>query len=306
MKKVLKIIVLILLVVSIILCGIGIYYKVFMKKISFYTEDKQLIETVYVKKGNKVELIEEPKIKNWEFIGWAIDGNKNNIFDKDKVVDDNYNLYASYIHYYEVSFSDIDGKELFDTQVIKEGESATKPEEPYKPANDFLGWTFNGNEFIFDNKIDQNTELVASWLTYEPYELGIFGLHCATTSKTSYGYSYNDIKKLTKGLEFVCYMGGEVKGSEHYMQSISYQFEYGKGFKLVKAADSAKVTNNLREITLKKPAAVYDEINYYFKVVDISDPNELYVKATDIKVQTNDGGHYSSPDLELLDLTKNE
>ena len=97
----------------------------------------------------------------------------------------------------------------------------------------------NGETFDFSKKIEDDMVLVASWRKYEKYDLPVYGFHCAIKEKDTYGYSYNDIKKVYNGLEFVCYIGAKIRESEHYFRTIMYQLEYGSGFKLVKAKDSA-------------------------------------------------------------------
>ena len=144
-----------------------------------------------------------------------------------------------------------------------------KPEYPVKHNCEFLGWTENGEEFDFESPIEKDITLVATWREYEKYNLPVYGFYCAIKEKISYGgYSQKDIKKVYNDLEFICYIGAEIIGNEHYFRTIMYQLEYGNGFKLLKANDSATVENNIRKIKLEIPSAMHDEIEYTFKVID--------------------------------------
>ena len=122
--------------------------------------------------------------------------------------------------------------------------------------------------------------------------------------KDTIGYSYEKIKKLNKGLEFVCSLSGEVSGSTHNIKSISYILEYGKGITLTKTNDKATVKNNVRVVTLKQPETVFTTNEFHFKITDVSNKDELYVKMKDIKYKTTDDKYYYSPDKEIMDLTK--
>ena len=64
---------------------------------------------------------------------------------------------------YEVIFNSDGGSDV-DTQVVKYGEKAVKPEDPTMKGYNFLGWfDKDGNPFDFDTEITRKTELKAQW-----------------------------------------------------------------------------------------------------------------------------------------------
>ena len=64
---------------------------------------------------------------------------------------------------YEVIFNSDGGSDV-DTQVVKYGEKAVKPEDPTMKGYNFLGWfDKDGNPFDFDTEITHKTELKAQW-----------------------------------------------------------------------------------------------------------------------------------------------
>ena len=64
---------------------------------------------------------------------------------------------------YEVIFNS-DGGSAVDTQIVKYGEKAVKPEDPTMKGYNFLGWfDKDGNLFDFDTEITHKTELTAQW-----------------------------------------------------------------------------------------------------------------------------------------------
>ena len=64
---------------------------------------------------------------------------------------------------YEVIFNSDGGSDV-DTQIVKYGEKAVKPEDPTMKGYNFLGWfDKDGNPFDFDTEITHKTELKAQW-----------------------------------------------------------------------------------------------------------------------------------------------
>ena len=303
MKKAIKVILIILIVLGLIAAGIGCYFHFFIRNVTFKDDNGTILYEVRLKKGEAVSVPQEPTKHNCEFIEWRKDGQT---YDFKSEVNDDITLVAEWKYFYDVKFMDEDESELAETQRIEKGNKVSEPEKPYKKFNDFLGWK-NGEElFNFDSPIEQDINLIASWQKYEKYDLDVYGFHCAVKEKAEYGYDYNPIKKVKKGLKFLCYMGAEIRGNEHYFKTISYQLEYGKGIKLLKSRDDAKVENNVRTIVPKIPTAAYDQVEYDFEVIDVSDPNELYVGIKDYKFTATDDKFYYADDRIITDLTKSQ
>ena len=67
---------------------------------------------------------------------------------------------------YTVNF-DANGGSAVSAQTIEEGGKATKPADPTKEGFDFVGWTFEGTEWNFDNTVNGDMTLVAVWTEKE-------------------------------------------------------------------------------------------------------------------------------------------
>ena len=302
MKKVIIFLLIILFILSLVASGAGFYYHYITRYVTFKDDNGSVLQEIKLKKGEKVTMPETPTKHNCEFIEWRKDGKTYNF---DSIVNENVTLVAEWKYFYDVKFLDEDESELSPSQTIEKGNKVIKPENPYKKASDFLGWTKENNTFDFDTPITENTSLIASWQKYEKYDLPVYGFHCAILEPNSYGgHSYKDIKKVYKGLEFICYIGAEIRGDVHYFKTISYQLDYGNGLKLVKAQDSAKVEGNVRKIIVNNPSPVYDGIQYTFKVKDISNKDELFVGIKHFKFTGTDDKFYCAEDRIINDLTK--
>ena len=63
---------------------------------------------------------------------------------------------------YTVAF-DTDGGTTINKQIITENKKVTKPEDPTKVGYDFVGWTYEDQEWDFDNKVKGNIILKAKY-----------------------------------------------------------------------------------------------------------------------------------------------
>ena len=101
---------------------------------------------------------------------------------------------------YEVIF-DSDGGSAVDTQIVKYGEKAVKPEDPTMKGYNFLGWfDKDGNLFDFNTEITHKTELKAQWekktytVTFDPN-----GGEVEPTSKTvTFDAAYGELPTPTR------------------------------------------------------------------------------------------------------------
>lgn len=303
MNKVVKYALIVLGVIAVIALGVFLYIHFFIKHVVYKDDDGKVLSELKIHKGKVLTLPTEPTKHNCEFLGWTVNGEN---YDFNTKIKDDLTLTANWKYFYDVKFLDTDETELFEQQKIEKGNKITEPEKPYKKAHDFLGWTENNEEYDFETQVKKDTTLIASWREYVKYDLPVYGFHCAIKKAEGNGiYSYNDITKVYKGLEFICYIGAEIRGSEHYFEKIMYELEYGSGFELIKAKDLAKVENNVRTITLERPDAMYDGIEYTFKVVDASKAENLYVGIKDFKFTATDDKFYSADDRLITDLTTN-
>ncbi len=63
---------------------------------------------------------------------------------------------------YNVEF-DTNGGYSLSSQKVKENGYVTKPNDPYRPDYNFLGWYLNGEEYDFSKPVTSNLLLVAKW-----------------------------------------------------------------------------------------------------------------------------------------------
>ena len=67
-----------------------------------------------------------------------------------------------FFHYVEF---DSNGGTAVERQVVRNGEKATKPEDPTKDGAEFLGWYNGDDKFDFDTEITKDYKLTAKWST---------------------------------------------------------------------------------------------------------------------------------------------
>ena len=67
---------------------------------------------------------------------------------------------------YTVTF-DSTGGSLVESQTVTEGETLTRPTTPTKEGYEFLGWTYNGENYLFSSPVNSDMTLVATWAEKE-------------------------------------------------------------------------------------------------------------------------------------------
>ena len=303
-----KIGIIILIVVIIILLLVGGYFlfrKLNERTVTFVDDDGSIISSVVLQKGDIVVKPSNPKKKNCEFLGWE---SSNGIFNfNDKIVED-IKLKATYKYFYEVSFTEKDGTALYETQIIEKGNMVEKPENPSKPANDFLGWTFDDTDYDFSIPVNRDTKLVAFWRTYKPLDFHPFSLQCSIEEKTDYGISYNDITEIKLNQNFVCmvWFSAEEYNYKGYdrVKNYNYNLEFGDGLKLLSKKGVTKTDGQKQIIDIKShDSNVLVGEEYYYFQMQSTDISKLYVRVKDIKVTTSTDNYYSVGDIIKNDLT---
>lgn len=63
---------------------------------------------------------------------------------------------------YKVTFI-TDNDKVYATQSIKKGKKVIKPDVPKKDNYEFIGWSYEGNLYNFEEPIDNNIKLKAEW-----------------------------------------------------------------------------------------------------------------------------------------------
>lgn len=94
-----------------------------------------------------VVIISDYKFNENDFLG--------KFFYEKELTDDN-------TTYYTVTF-DTDGGSSIDSVVVKAGEKLNKPSNPSKDGYSFVNWEVDGEEFNFDNTINNDLTLKAIW-----------------------------------------------------------------------------------------------------------------------------------------------
>lgn len=201
------------------------------------------------------------------FNGWK-DGENNDV-EVGTIVTGDMTLTAQWINHYAVTFNMNDHGDAIDSQDIKHGEKATRPDDPVAIGFDFGGWfTDNGTfeaPFDFNTSIIAATPLYAKWTADPcPDKKSIVKAVMATnTTATVTGYNSNE------------YAGGYIVNNLADDASNTNMHDFGegevKGFKL-------KGSNSAIFATLSKGGfEVGDQV--VFAVTKNSDANKLAIYA---------------------------
>ena len=191
---------------------------------------------------------------------------------------------------------------------------AEKPENPSKPANDFLGWTLDDTDYDFSIPVNRDTKLLASWRTYKPLDFHPFSLQCSIEEKTDYGISYKDITKMKLNQNFVCmvWFSAEEYNYKGYdrVKNYNYNLEFGDGLKLLSKKGVTKTDGQKQIIDIKShDSNVLVGKEYYYFKMQSTDKSKLYVRVKDIKVTTATDNYYSVGDkanAEIIDIRVQE
>lgn len=142
---------------------------------------KGTYQTVTVEAGDAVDKPVNPTRSGYAFAGWytkAVGGEK---FDFDKAVTEDMTLYAHWNEnssgggssnpdpdpetYYTVTFNS-NGGSAVTSQVIKEGLTASVPENPVRDGFEFVGWYVDAElteTYNFEKSVTENITLYAGW-----------------------------------------------------------------------------------------------------------------------------------------------
>ena len=161
MKKKLGIII---LIISIIMIGIGIYFMAqdktyIVKFVGIETETTQ-----EVSEGNYVRRPEDPTKEGYEFLGWY---NKEVLFNFNTKITEDIVLKAKWQESnlqdtYTVTF-DTDGGSSIDPVMVAKGELLQKPVDPTKEGYIFDKWYIDNVEYDFNKEVTSDITLKATW-----------------------------------------------------------------------------------------------------------------------------------------------
>lgn len=161
----------------------------------------------------------------------------------------------------QISFDTLGGSTV-ETIAIKKNSKIEKPQDPQKDGYIFDGWTLDGKEFDFNEKITKNIKLVANWLknTNEPeifYQISF---------DSNGGDNVEDFKvadgKITKlpvperdGYKFLGWFDGEneIKVGDTISKNINLTAKWEKIENETKPTESTKPTTPTKSTTPTKP-----------------------------------------------------
>lgn len=120
---------------------------------------------------NITELI-TPVKEGYEFAGWFKDAELTEELTEVPVLTDDLTVYPKWEAktYYEVTF-DTDGGSEIPAQEVEEGQLVVKPADPVKEGYVFLGWLVDSEEYLFDEPVEGDFEIVASWRALEEFDV---------------------------------------------------------------------------------------------------------------------------------------
>ena len=150
-------------------------------KVTFKINDENTEYQIIVKGDTITDFT--PTYTGHSFICWTYEDEE---FDVNTKINDNITLYAKWVkNDYTITF-------LSDGNIIKEetleyGDLIKEPElEMEKDEYLFLGWFKDGQEFLFNTKIEENIELSAKWVKDSEYKIDIKISFNSTGAKTEY------------------------------------------------------------------------------------------------------------------------
>ena len=132
--------------------------------VTFVTDSGTEIETIKVREGSTVPLIEAPKREGLVFVEWQLNGKK---YDESSLVGSDLTLTAFYKKAIKVTFLNEDGSEFLVVEVA-EGEPVEKPEKDPEVKNKaFVTWMTEDNKvYSFSTPITKETTLIAKMKDY--------------------------------------------------------------------------------------------------------------------------------------------
>ena len=140
-------------------------------EVKFNSNGGSKIESVMVKKNERVEAPKDPKKEGYVFIEWQLNGKT---YDFKKKVTENITLKAKWLPeiYITVTLDSNGGNELEPLSIIS-GTKLSKDdlEKPSREGYTFAGWMIGENKYDFSKKVTSDLTLKASWIEGENVEI---------------------------------------------------------------------------------------------------------------------------------------
>ena len=128
-------------------------------KITFKNENQT--KTIEIKKGQKVEIPEEPIKEGYTFEGWYLN---DKIYDFETILEIDTILIAKWKENKKVTITfNANGGSYVAPKEIEYNTKITKPIDPTRNGYTFIGWYLNNEEFNFNSTVKENITLTAKW-----------------------------------------------------------------------------------------------------------------------------------------------
>jgi len=150
--------------------------------VTFDSQGGTKVNSQKVEKNKTVIKPSNPEKEGYKFIGWYLNGSEYNFNTKmtknivltakwekvedvvvpEKPEEPTTQEKPEEVKTYTVTF-ETDGGSSTASQKVDEGKLVTKPTDPKKDGNKFIGWYLNDKEYDFNTKVTKDITLVAKW-----------------------------------------------------------------------------------------------------------------------------------------------
>lgn len=132
----------------------------FRKPVVTFVDGDKTVFSVELKKGEKVDRIDDPVRAGYDFMGWYLE---NEPYDFDSEVNKSITLRANWRIEQFVTFM-VDNDAYQKVKIVKG--KVEIPEPPHKDGYSFVCWMKDGKEFDFNEEIAESTALYAQFKQY--------------------------------------------------------------------------------------------------------------------------------------------
>ena len=140
-------------------------------EVKFNSNGGSKVESVSVKKNERVEAPKDPKKEGYVFVEWQLNGKT---YDLKKKVTSNITLKAKWLPeiYVTVTLDSNGGSEVEPLSIIS-GTKLSKDDiaKPTREGYTFAGWLIGENKYDFSKKVTSDLTLTASWVEGENVEI---------------------------------------------------------------------------------------------------------------------------------------
>lgn len=156
--------------------------------------------------------------------------------------------------YYEVEFETGEEDEI-PTQKVLKGEKAIEPKDPEKKGHIFSGWVLDDELYDFDDEVDSDITLEATWEEAEPEEYEFLPVHIHCYDKKAYDKGrFKLVENGSVGDQVVCTVGFETYGDDD-VEELKFDLVYNDSLQFLEIIDDY----NLDEIEDSTYTYIYDD-----------------------------------------------